>query len=503
MMPAETGDKLTKRNLWAYTSAAIGRDSATYLWSGFLIIYVLYTKSLDNAQFAVLNMIMIATQVFDAFVDPIMGNILEVTRTRWGKFKPWIAIGMLLSAVIYLIMFSSRQDGWDFVVLFGALFFSYSIVFTFNDIAYWGMIPSLASRKQDRDRLTSQTVLFAGVGSGIAVLLVPPLTAGEYALGGSAVTAYARLALIFSALFIGAQMIPIIGVKEKPLPPKGTSTVNKVGIGTIYKTIRGNDQLSWCIVIFLFSTIASGILNGGLGMNYIFFEFGYNGLLFTIFSTLGALASGVVMLFYTPISKRFSRNQLIRFATLSIVGGYAFLLLVGLAVPSSAGMFKFALMMLGNLFAFGGQGVYYLVIMICIANTVEYNEWKTGARAEGIIFSVRPFITKLGWAVIQLIVMAVFMLSGVRVYTNQIADLENAAHMGLDAATRIDRINEVLAQVAPGRSMALLACMTIIPSVLALISYVLYKRKYTITEEFYDQILIELKERKAIAEAAQ
>ena len=490
--------RLTKRNLWTYTLGSIGRDTATTLWSSYLFTYVLFTKTLTNSQFAALSIIMVIGRAIDGFNDPIMGNILEITRTRWGKFKPWILGGMIFCAGIYLVSFSNRLDGWAYVVFFGVLYFAYDLVFTTNDIAYWGMIPSLAAHKEDRDLLTSRTVLFAGIGGAVATILIPPLTAGEMAIGGNAITAYRTMAIIFSLCFLGFQTITLIGVKEKPLPPKGAKTINNVGLGPLYRTIRNNDQLSWAILFFLFNTTGSGIINGGFGMNYIYFEFGYNGFLFTVFSALGAVATAAVMLFFTPISKRFTRNQLMKFAIWSTVGGYAMLLLVGLLVPSAAMTLKFGLLMVGNLFAFAGQNVAYLVIMICIANTVEYNEWKTGVRAEGIIFSIRPFITKLGWSLISLIVMIAFLASGVREFTNKIAALEQEGALGLASDVMIARIKDVLASVPSGKSNALLACMTVIPVVFALISYLIYKKKYVITEERYDQMLLELEERREL-----
>ncbi|MDR2687249.1 MAG: MFS transporter [Oscillospiraceae bacterium] len=497
-----TGDRLSKRNLWTYTLASIGRDTAAGLFSGYLITFVLYTKNLTDAQFSLVSMAIVAARIFDGFNDPIMGNIIEVTRTKWGKFKPWIAIGMAGSAIVFYFSFSNAIAGWSYVAYFAVMFFIYSIVFTMNDIAYWRMIPPLASRKEDRDRLTSQAVLFAGMGAGITGIVVPTFTAGDLTIGGSAVTAYRAIAVIFIALFIGGQMITLLGVKEKPLPPRNAAAVNKVGIKTIVRTIRNNDQLSWCILIFLLATTGQGLIVNGLGINYIFFEFGYNGMLFTIFSALGAVATGAVMLFFTPISKRFKRGQLMRAATVSIVGGAAAMLLCGLLVPSGAGMAKFAALTVGYLFLFAGQSIYYLIIMICIANTVEYNEWKTGARAEGIIFSVRPFITKVGWAIINLMTLVIFLATGVRDYTNQIADFENAAARGMDAATKSEGIKAVLAQVPASKSAALLACMTVIPAVLGLASYYLYNRKYNITEERYERILAELKERENIGEGA-
>jgi len=496
-------DRLTKRNLWSFTLASIGRDTAAGLFSNYLMAFVLYTKNLTDAQFSLISIGAVVARLFDGFNDPIMGNIIEVTRTRWGKFKPWIFIGMLGSAIVFYVSFTNHIQDWSYVAFFIVVYLIYSLFFTMNDIGYWGMIPSLAGRKADRDRLTSQAVLFAGIGGGLTGIIVPTFTAGDLTIGGSAITAYRIIAITFIALFLGSQAITLLGVKEKPLPSKGEATVNKVGIRTIVNVIRSNDQLAWCLIIFLVASTGQGLINAGVGLNYIFFEFGYNGFLFTVFSALGALATGTVMLFFTPISKKFKRAQLMRAATFSIVGGCAFMLLSGLLIPTTAGMLKFVMLMFANLFVFAGQSIYYLIIMICIANTVEYNEWKTGARAEGIIFSVRPFITKVGWACINLMTLIIYLATGVRNYTNQIADIENEAAKGvMDAVMKSDAIKSILDQVPASKNAALLVCMTVIPAVLGLISYHLYRRKFNITEERYEQILAELKEREALKEVA-
>jgi len=490
-------DRLSKRNLWAYTLGSIGRDTAVYMFSAYLLTFALYTKTLTDAQFSVMSVAMIAARVLDGLSGPVMGNVLDVTRTKWGKFKPWILVGTVLCSIVYYVSFTNRLDGWSYVILFAATYFIYSIVFNMNDISYWGMLPSLASGKEDRDLLTSRTALFAGIGQALASVVVPTFTAGELVIGGSAGRAYAVLAVVFIALFAGMQGITLLGVKEKPLPPG--ANVDKVSLRTIFGIIRNNDQLSWVMAIFLLHCVSSGLINSVLGMNYIYFEFGYNGLLFTIFSALGAGASAVVMLFFTPISKRFTRDRLMRLSLLGIIGGSLFMFIVGLIVPGGSGAFslKFVLMMFGNLFAFTGQNIFYLVIMICISNTIEYNQWKTGARAEGIIYAVRPFITKVGYALTQGVVLAAFLLTGLTRFTNQIADLEKQAEHGLlGAAQKTAKIEAVLAGIPSGKTAALLLCITIVPSLLAMAAYYLYAKKFTITEEKYEGILADLKERE-------
>ena len=488
--------KLSKRNLWTFPLGTIGRDMGGSLFSNYLLTYVLFTKTLTEAQFAAMSIIMVVVQVFDALNDPIMGNVLEVTRTRIGKFKPWIIAGTLSSAVVFYISFSNTLQGWNYVVLFSILYFAYSITFTMNDIAYWGMIPSLASSAKDRNKLTSMTALCAGAGSFLTTLIVPPFTAGENVIGGNAITGYRILAILMCSLFIATPAITIFGVKEQPLPK--TRSINKVGPRTVFNTLKKNDQLVWAAVLFLIHSVGNMLVTGGLSVSYLYFEFGYNGMYLTLFTVIGGAAGAIMTMFYSFFSSRFTRNQLVRFASFSAILGYAIMLAVGLFVPNSIGMAKFLMICVGNLFAFSGQITVYMIMVICIANTVEYNEWKTGSRDEGIIFSVRPFITKLSTSIVQLMVMVIYFVVGVRKVTNQISDLENQASAGLiDATEKAKQIGSILTGVSSGKTAALLLCMTVIPALFATTAYVIYKKKFKITEARYDELLAEIAQRKA------
>ena len=87
--------KLRKKNLIMFPLGTVGRDMVYYLFTSCIMTFVLFTRSLTNSQFAAITAIVVAARIFDALNDPIMGNIIERTRTRWGKFKPWLVIGIL------------------------------------------------------------------------------------------------------------------------------------------------------------------------------------------------------------------------------------------------------------------------------------------------------------------------------------------------------------------------------------------------------------------------
>ena len=117
--------KTLKKNLWMFPMGTIGRDMMYNLVTNFLLTYILFTKGLNAAQLGAITAIMVAARVFDALNDPIMGNIIENTHTRWGKFKPWLIAGILFSSVVVTMVFSTNLKGWDFVILFGVFYILY------------------------------------------------------------------------------------------------------------------------------------------------------------------------------------------------------------------------------------------------------------------------------------------------------------------------------------------------------------------------------------------
>ena len=138
-------NKLDKRTKWSYCIGATGRDMAYALISMFLLTYIQYTMKLTVAQYAVISAIMVVCLLWDAINDPMMGIIIENSHLKAGKFKPWIFIGVILNSLIIICLFTVRPEGWGFVAFFGVGYLLWGMTYTMNDIAYWGMLPSLTS----------------------------------------------------------------------------------------------------------------------------------------------------------------------------------------------------------------------------------------------------------------------------------------------------------------------------------------------------------------------
>lgn len=488
-------EKRQKKNLLMFPLGTVGRDMVYSLVTNFLLTYILFTRDLTPAQLAAVTAIMVAARIFDALNDPVMGNLIERTRTRWGKFKPWLLAGVLSTSVVVYLAFNTNLQGWSFVWFFGVIYILFSVTYTMNDISYWGMVPALSSDADARNQFTSRATLFAGIGGTLASVLIPMFTTGERAIGGSTTVAYGRIALIIcvlSPLFI---CFTLFGVRERRSDQEEKAP--PVSFKKIIGTITGNDQLLWIALIFLIQQIGNGVVLGGIGSTFIYFDFGYDGGLYSLFTTVGMAATAFLMIFYPAISRRIHRKKLMGIMAVISTAGYLLMLLPGLLLQ--AGTIKFWLIVIGYMLSNFGQYCYYLIMMISVINTVEYNELKHGVRDEAIITSLRPFLTKLASAVTVLITSVSYMLFGVTSFTNQISSLEQAASAGtITEAEKLSSISQVLSGVQHEQTVGLLLCMTVLPCLLMLLSYFLYKKHYRLDEEEYQKICDELAAKKVL-----
>ena len=485
--------QIKKRNLIMFPLGTVGRDMIYNLITSYLLTFVLFTHKLTAAQLSAITAIMVAARIFDALNDPVMGNIIERTRSKWGKFKPWLVIGILTTSLVVYLAFNVQLQGWGFVWFFGIIYFLYSITYTMHDIAYWGMVPALSSDADTRNQYTSRATLFAGIGGMLAAAFIPMLTAGDSAIGGNAVTAYGRVALlvaILGPLFLAFTVFGVIEQRDankEPTPP--------ISFKKIIGTISGNDQLLWIALIFLLQQIGNGIVLSGIGQTYIYVEFGYNGIFFTVFQMLGMLVTGFLMIFYPAISRRLNRKKLMSILMVVSAVGYLIMLLPGLMLQS--GNIKFVLLTLGYMLANFGQYGFYLIMMISIMNTVEYNEYRHGTRDEGIISSLRPFLTKLASALTVAIANITYIAFNIITYTNGIADLEQAANAGsITAEQKGLEITSLLEGVHHSQSTGLLLVMTVLPCLLMFLSYILYQKRYRLDEAEYKKICEEIEKRE-------
>lgn len=498
---SQIGEKLSNRNLFMYALGTLGRDFLYNLFNGYLLSFCVFTKNLNTAQFTAITFIIIAARIFDALNDPIMGGIVENTRTKWGKYKPWQLIGAISTSAVIVTLFTVPAQGWAFIGLLGAMYFLFSITFTMNDISYWGMMPTLTNNPHDRDKLMTVTSISVSIGGGLAGLVIPTFAMGENPVGGNSSVAFGIMAVIAVVMMCGFQMFTIFGVKEKPLP-KNLMKTPPMKIKDMFKVLFKNDQIMWSALVMLLFNVGTNVVGGGLGMMYIYFDNAYNGTLWTVFGLGYAVVTTVFTLFYPALSKKYGRDKLLYSCGLAIIIGYALMMILGLTVPKIVlfevlGMkitLRFILTFLAYTVA-GWGGGFYMIMVINMANTVEYNEYKTGKRDEGLIFALRPFTAKMGSALMQGLVSLVYIVAGVLKYTNQFADIDKGL---ITDMTKQDVVNALQASASGQKStMILLVCTCAIPMVFMAIALIVYKKKFFLNETTVNEMILAVEARKA------
>lgn len=496
------------KNMLMFSLGTIGRDFLYFLFNSFLMTFILFTKAIDNKMLMVVGAIIAVARIFDAMNDPIMGGIVENTRTKWGKYKPWQLLGAVLTGAVIISVFCVKLDGWSYIGFLAFAYLMFSITFTMNDISYWGMLPSLTSDEHERNKLTSCAQLLASAGVGLASLLIPLFTTGSLAKWG-APTGYKVIGIISAVLMVLFQLFTILGVKEKPLPPIKPDKSDRLTLKKMFQTIAKNDQLLWCALIMLIFSIGTGVVGGGLLTMYVYFEFGYEGG----YTLLIGLGYGIISTLFTAtypwLSKKFGRNKILYSAGIATIFGFALMLIFALAIPtgapkSSEWFAKFILIAVAYTFIGYGAG-FYMIMVINMANTVEYNEWKYGQRNESLIFSLRPFTAKLSSALTQVLVIVVYAVASITKYTSDISDVEKEASRNLITnKVKMEKITEIINKVSLQDRQILVSCMCIIPIVFMIVALILYKKKCTLSETRLAEMVKETEARKlALAGATE
>ncbi len=179
--------KLSGKEKFAYGIGAVGKDMV-YMLSASYILY--YYQDIMGVSAWIMGIILLIARVFDAFNDPLMGVLVAKTKTKWGKFRPWLFIGTLTNAVILFLMFAAPPslNGGGLVAYAAAFYILWGVTYTMMDIPYWSMVPAFTDGGKERENMSALGRTCAGVGSAIVtVVTVLAVSAiGNAAAGKSA-----------------------------------------------------------------------------------------------------------------------------------------------------------------------------------------------------------------------------------------------------------------------------------------------------------------------------
>ena len=466
---------ISRKTKWSYCVGATGRDAAYVLVSMFILTYVQYTFKLTIAQFSVISAAMVICMIWDAVNDLMMSTIIENCHFKSGKFKPFIITGALLNACVIIAMFTIRPSGWAFVIFFCITYLLWGMTYTINDIAYWGMLPSLTSDPKERDGLVTLMGIFVCIGQFSVAGIVPIVIAGN------AVNAFRIIALIVALLFIAFQMLTFFGVTESKREES-----NK-------KILARNDQLIVIGIAYILFCVGQQLLLL-LAVNFFYFEFGYSssGDLITVFTVMYGLGTLVAQFLYPILSEKLSRRKLISCCMIVLLIGYGLFLSFGYILPMNV-----IVLNITGFIIFLCQGLYNLAVIVMVNNTIEYDEYKYGERHDSIISAIRSFASKLSNALNQGAASLILIISGIYAVSQDISALE--VEIGNGNLVREDALilaDGFIRGVERSQTLMLRIGMVFVPLIAMIVAYLIIRAKYKIDEKEYNRLVEEIAKRK-------
>ena len=444
----------------AFGIGAVGKDMV-YALSASYVMY--YYQDVLGLSATFVGLILMIARIFDAVNDPFMGVLVAKTRTRWGRFRPWLFSGTVLNAVVLYALFAApKVEGTALMVYFTIAYILWGVTYTMMDIPYWSMIPAVTRTPAERESLSVVGRTCAGVGSAI-VTMFTMLLVGFFG-GSSERQGFKTVALLVSVCFVAAEVLCCLLFKEKS---KAESKV--ASIRQMFTALFRNDQAMVVVASIVLINCAL-YLTANFIIYFFKYDFGGQGwkTSYTLFSTVGgAMQILGMMVLYPLLRKKLNNTQVFAVSLAAALVGYGVLLMLCLLGLGG----NLVLLCIPGGLVFACNGMLTVLTTLFLSGTVDYGELQTGRREESVIFSMQTFVVKAA--------------SGVSVFLTGIGlDL-----IGLVGNT--DETGPVAAQSAR-TLLGLRLMMTVLPIALLIGAMLLFSRKFKLTDAKMAQIAEEL-----------
>jgi len=462
--------KIDLKTKLAYGIGGLGKD----MMFAMSTIMLYYFNNLLGVSAAFLGIMMMLVRVWDAINDPMMGGLVDKTKSRWGKFRPWILLGTVLNAIVLVFLFlnpdmvTNSIQQYVYITIFYTL---WGMTYTLMDIPFWSMIPALSTNTEERGKIAVIARLFTSIGFitvSAGYIFFARLLGGGNTLANETKGLFV-FAIIVSVIFVITQIITVTNVKETVTD----KFEGKVTLKDIVKSLIENDQLLVVMIVVLVINFTLYITSG-MAIYYITYDIGDKNL-FALFMLTGGVFQVLGSALYPMLSKRFSRKKMFNFTIWLQFAGFVFLFINAFVINSNIiVLFGFAALI------FLGQGVFMVLQTILLSDVVEYGEHKLGRRSEGIVFSVQTFVVKLATG-LSLGVIGVGLT-----IINFVSPLETEPGVLVEQSQTSVTL----------QGMRIM--MFILPLFGLMLSRYIFNKKHKIDEEYYAQIITELEIRKGI-----
>lgn len=410
--------KTTWREKIGYGIGAVGLDLSYGMFYSFLSYYLSSVLGLKEAFLLLLTPL---ARIWDGINDPLMGTIVDNTKTKAGKYRPWILIGAICNAAVLFLLFTNfGMSGTKLYIYIAVMYVLWGMTNTMADIPYWSMVPSFTSDPKDRNLVSTVARTFSGLGQGIITIatpiILPMLSTGMTTDKGYSASGFSRWAGICAILLVVFSAICVFSTKEKHVV---YNEKTKFSFKKIFSVIAHNDQL---IVFMIFAMLSNAgwYLTSGTAVYYFSDVLGEPKAQ-SLFQTIGAVGSVLGLLVIPILSKWLDKKKIYQISLIATIFGYALMLLFGPVLKITIALD------IAYIISSTGIASMFVAQTIFLADIVDYGEYKTGERNESITFSMKGFLQKMAYT-IQTIVL--FGGLGLMNYNKQITSAAGTINDG-------------------------------------------------------------------------
>lgn len=364
---------------FAYGCGDLASNLVYGAMTSFLVFF--YTD-ISKVSAAAIGSIMLISRILDGLVDIVMGILVDKTKSKHGKARPWLLRMSIPFAISAVLMFTVPEMSQNAKLVY--IFITYNlvnIIYTSINIPY-GVLNSLMTQDQyQRSVLNIFRMILSTVGSlSISMLTLPVVKA----LGNDA-RAWTLTFTIFGAIAAVLFFFTFFFTKERVKPAGNSENKNNIPVKVGVKALFKNKY--WAImVVFLVITFVSMTAAGGVTVYYAQYILGDASAVGTL-SFANVIPMMICMMLSAPIIKKYGKRN----ATLV---GLAITAIGYLIMMMNTGSLTFLLA--GSIIKGIGSGPLGASMFAMVADTIEYGEWKTGIRNEGMVYSAASFGLKVG-----------------------------------------------------------------------------------------------------------
>jgi len=389
---------------------ASGDFASNLFWQTFMFFLPIFYTDVFGLPMGVAALLFGLSRILDGITDPLMGMLADRTRSKWGKFRPYILFLAIPFAIIGIASFSTPDLALRGKIIYAFITYNLMmIVYTAVNIPYSALMGVLTPDSQERTSVSSYRFIFA-FGAGLFVTAFNN-TFVEYFGNGNAAIGYKYTITLYAVLAVILFLITFATTKERVVPKKKENNSIKADL----KDLISNKP--WLILLLagIFTIFYVSIRNGSIAYYFKYFvevkfftfslfghDFSYD--LASSFMVIGTLAGilGIVAVkkFADLVGKKMAYLILMLSSTVFTCAFYF--------LDKDQVQAMFILQVLAN-FLMGPTSV---LVWAMYADIADYSEWKTGRRATGLIFSASTMAQKFGWSLAGVVTMALLASFG-------------------------------------------------------------------------------------------